>query len=48
MYGDFRLWITKIIEQHFRCIHDYKVDRMSLLLPMPILWQCSKCGKWRN
>jgi len=34
--------------RQFWCIHDYRVDKMSLRLPMAPVYKCRRCEKWKS
>lgn len=44
MVGDIILWIKQFIKQQ-TCIHNYKPNRISLILKGHGFDECTKCGK---
>ena len=44
---NFKKW-TEMKWKQFWCQHDFKVSAPSIGLPMPIMYQCPKCEKWKS
>ena len=42
----FKKW-AEIKWKQYWCQHEFKVDKMSLQLPMSPVYRCTKCDKWK-